>query len=76
MEKDAHLFLQIRNFVDYEIVSLINNYKFVKELMNYLNFLFPSKENFSQTFNVHKGFYRLKEGEQFLMTILWTIKDL
>lgn len=38
MRDDTCLFLQIRNSIDSEIVGLLHNYEFVKELMDYLEF--------------------------------------
>ena len=40
MEEDARLFLQIPNSIDSEVLGLINHREFVKELMNYLDFIF------------------------------------
>ncbi|EOY04903.1 Cysteine-rich RLK (RECEPTOR-like protein kinase) 8 [Theobroma cacao] len=40
MREDAWLFLQIRNSINSEIISLINHCEFVKELMDYLDFLY------------------------------------
>ena len=36
MEEDARLYLQIRNFINSEVIGLINHYEFVKELKDYL----------------------------------------
>ena len=30
LQEDAYLFLQIRNFIESEVISLINHYEFVK----------------------------------------------
>ena len=43
MEEDARLFLQICNFIDSEVLGLINHRGFVKELMDYLEFVFSGK---------------------------------
>ena len=40
MEEDARLFIQIRNSIDNKVLGLVNHYEFVKELMDYLEFLF------------------------------------
>ena len=42
---DARLFLQIRNSIDSEIVGLLNHCEFVKELIDYLEFLYSGKGN-------------------------------
>ena len=40
MEEDAHLFIQIRNSIYSKVLGLVNHYEFVKELMDYLGFVF------------------------------------
>ena len=55
---DVHLFLQIRNSNDGKVLNLINYYKFVKELMEYLEFVYSGKGNISHMFDVYKAFYR------------------
>ena len=45
MEEDAHLFLQIRNFINSKILGLI------KEEMDYLEFVFSGKGNISCMFD-------------------------
>ena len=57
MREDARLFLQIRNSIDSEVIGLINHYEFVKELMEYLDFLYSGKGNVSRMFEVCKAFY-------------------
>ena len=44
----TRLYLQIRNSIDSEVISLINHYEFVKELMDYLEFLYSRKGNVSR----------------------------
>ena len=57
MGEDARLYLQIRNSIDSEVISLINHCEFVKELMDYLEFLYSRKGNVSQIFDVCKAFH-------------------
>ena len=52
MEDDARLFLQIHNFIDSEVLSLINHCEFFKEPVDYLEFVFSRKENISRIFDV------------------------
>ena len=52
MGEGARLYLQIRNSIDSEVISLINHCEFVKELMDYLEFLYSGKGNVSQIFDV------------------------
>lgn len=53
----ARLFLQIRNSIDSKVISLVNHYEFVKELMDYLDFLYSSKGNLIHMYEVYKAFY-------------------
>ena len=61
LREDAKLFLQIRNSIDNEIVSLINHCEFVKDLMDYLAFLYSGKGNLNHIYDVCKEFYRPKK---------------
>ena len=56
LREDARLFLQIRNSIDNEVVGLINHCEFVKELMEYLDFLYSRKGNVSRIYEVYKAF--------------------
>ena len=58
MEEDACLFIQIRNSIDNMVLGLVNHCEFVKELMNYLEFVFSGKGNVSRIFDACKAFYR------------------
>ena len=57
MEEDARL--QIRNSIDSEVIGLINHCEFVKELMDYLEFLYSRKGNVSRIFEVCKALSHL-----------------
>ena len=58
IEENACLFIQIRNSINSKVPSLVNQCEFVKELMNYLEFVFSGKGNVSRIFDVCKTFYR------------------
>ena len=66
LREDAKLFLQIRNSIDNEIVSLINHCEFVKDLMDYLTFLYSGKGNLNHIYDVCKIFYRPKKQQRSL----------
>ena len=59
LRDDARLFLQIQNSIDTEIISMVNYCEYVKELMEYLEFLYSGKGNVSRIYEVCKGFYRV-----------------
>ena len=52
MEDDACLFLQIRNSIDGKVLTLISHIEYVKELMEYLEFVHSGKRNVSHIFDV------------------------
>ena len=58
LEDDAHLFLQIRNSIDDKVLTLINHSEYVKELMDYLEFVYSRKGNISRIFDVCRTLYR------------------
>ena len=62
-EDDAHLFLQIRNSIDGKVLTLINHYEFVKELMEYLEFVYSGNGNISCMFDVCRAFYRTEKQD-------------
>lgn len=66
LREDARLFLQIRNSIDSEVIGLINHCEFVKELMDYLDFLYSGKGNLSRMYEVCKAFYRAEKQDQSL----------
>ena len=66
MEEDAHLYLHIHSSIDNEVIGLINHYEFVKELMDYLEFLYTRKGNVSRIFKVCKAFHRPKKHHKSL----------
>ena len=67
LEDDARLFLQIRNTIDSKVLILINHCKFVKELMEYLEFVYSGKGNISRIFDVCRAFYSTeKQNRSFI----------
>ena len=72
LEDDARLFLQIRNSIDCKVLTLINHCEFVKELMEYLEFMYFGKGNISRIFDVCRAFYCIEIGP--LQNPSWTIK--
>lgn len=72
LRDDARLFLQIRNTIDSTVISLVNHCEFVKELMEYLEFLYSGKGNLSWMYDVCKSFYRAEKQDQTLMNYFMT----
>ena len=52
---------RIQNSIHSKVISLINHSEFVKELMQYLEFLYSDKGNISRIFDVCKAFYQIEK---------------
>ncbi|XP_057991209.1 uncharacterized protein LOC110665835 isoform X5 [Hevea brasiliensis] len=80
LKEDAQLFLQFWNSIHSEVISLINHCEFVKELMNYLDFLYFGKGNISRIYNVCKAFYRAEKEDKsltaYFMDFKWVYEEL
>ena len=76
MEEDARLFIQIRNSIDSKVLGLVNHCEFVKELMDYLEFVFSGKGNVSRIFDVCKAFYRSEKQDQSLTEFFMAYKKI
>ena len=63
LEDDARLFLQIRNSIDGKVLILINHCELVKELMDYLEFVYSGKGNISSIFDVCRAFDRSEKQD-------------
>ena len=66
MKENTRLYLQIRNSIDSEVIGLIKHCEFVKELMDYMEFLYSGKANVSQIFEVCKAFHRPEKQDKSL----------
>jgi len=66
LRDDARIFQQIRNSIDTEVIGLVNHCEFVKDLLDYLAFLYSSKGNISRIYDVSKEFYRLEKQDRSL----------
>lgn len=62
------------NSIDREVIGLINRCEIVKELMNYLGFLYSSKMNLSRMYEVCKAFYRAEKQDQSFMNYFMAVK--
>ena len=76
MEEDARLFIQISNSIDSKVLGLVNHCEFVKELMDYLVFVFFGKGNVSRIFDVCKAFYRSEKQDQSLIEFFMIYKKI
>ncbi|XP_071933222.1 uncharacterized protein [Coffea arabica] len=76
LREDVRLFLQIWNSIDSEVISLINHCEFVKELMEYLEFLYSGKGNISRIYDVCQAFYRAEKQDKSIMTYFMDFKKI
>ena len=74
LRDDARIFLQLRNSIDSDIISLVDHCEYVKELMDYLEFMYSGKGNISRIYDVCKGFYRAEQQDQSLTAYLMNFK--
>lgn len=74
LREDARLFRQIRNSIDGEVIGLINHCEFVKELMDYLDFLYSGRGNLARMFEVCKSFYRAEKQDKSLTNYFMDFK--
>ena len=74
LEDDARLFLQIRNSIDGKVLTLINHCEYVKELMEYLKFVYSGKGNLSRIFDVCRSFYLIEKQVRSLTELFMDYK--
>ncbi|KAG8650815.1 hypothetical protein MANES_07G072314v8 [Manihot esculenta] len=64
----------MRDDARFEVISLINHCEFVKELMEYLEFLYSGKGNISRIYDVCKAFYRAQKNDRTLTSYFMDFK--
>ena len=74
LEDDAHHFLQIRDSIDGKLLTLINHCEYVKELIEYLEFVYSGKGNISRIFDVCRAFYRTEKQDLSLTELFMDYK--
>ncbi|GMJ03787.1 hypothetical protein HRI_004047900 [Hibiscus trionum] len=76
MREDARLYIQIRNYIESEVVGLVNHCKTVKQLMRYLQFLYSGKGNFSRIYDVCQNFYMVDKEDRTLTSYFMDFKKM
>lgn len=74
-ERWCTVIFTIRNSIDSEVVGLTTHCEFVKELMDYLEFLYSGKGNISRIYDVCKKFYRVEKGDKTLAAYFMDFKN-
>ena len=52
LQQDARMFLQIINSIEPSVSTLVSHCEYVKELINYLEFLYSGQSNISRIYSV------------------------
>ena len=58
LQHDARMFLHIINSIEPSVSTLVSHCEYVKELINYLEFLYSGQSNISRIYSVCKAFHR------------------
>lgn len=74
LRENARLFLHIWNSIEGEVINLYSHYELVKELMDYLDFLYYGKRNISHIYEVCKVFIVQKNKTCLLGVKLWILR--
>ena len=64
----------MKNYINSDIVGLLSHCEFVKELMNYLDFLYSGKGNVSRMYDVWNAFHCPEKGAKSLTAYFMDIK--
>lgn len=56
LQQDARMFLQIINSIEPSVSTLVSHCEYVKELIDYLDFLYSGQSNISRIYSVCKSF--------------------
>ena len=56
------------------MLTLINQCEYVKELMDYLEFVYSDKGNISRMFDVYRAFYRTEKQDRSLTELFMDYK--
>ena len=76
LQNDARLFLQIINSIEPSVTALVNHCEYVKELMNYLSFLYSGQSDISRIYNVCKSFHRGEQQDRSLTAYVMEFKKI
>ncbi|KAJ9542741.1 LOW QUALITY PROTEIN: hypothetical protein OSB04_029247 [Centaurea solstitialis] len=74
LQQDARMFLQIINSIEPSVSTLVNHCESVKELIDYLDFLYSGQSNISRIYSVCKAFHRGEQHDRSLTTYTMEFK--
>ncbi|KAJ9543933.1 hypothetical protein OSB04_023640 [Centaurea solstitialis] len=74
LQQDARMFLQIINSIEPSVSTLVSHCEYVKELIDYLDFLYYGQSNISRIYSVCKTFHRGEQQDRSLTTYAMEFK--
>ncbi|KAJ9544458.1 hypothetical protein OSB04_024165 [Centaurea solstitialis] len=74
LQTDARLYLQIINTIEPSLSSLVSHCEYVKDLMEYLEFLYSGQSNISRIYTVCKSFHRGEQQDRSLTNYVMEFK--
>ncbi|KAJ9565708.1 hypothetical protein OSB04_001674 [Centaurea solstitialis] len=74
LQSDARLYLQIINTIEPSVSSLVSHCEYVKDLMEYLDFLYSGQSNISRIYTVCKSFHRGEQQDRSLTNYIMEFK--
>ncbi|KAJ9548762.1 hypothetical protein OSB04_021305 [Centaurea solstitialis] len=74
LQSDTRLYLQIINTIEPSVSSLVSHCEYVKDLMEYLDFLYSGQSNISRIYSVCKSFHRGEQQDRSLTNYVMEFK--
>ncbi|KAJ9558057.1 hypothetical protein OSB04_012671, partial [Centaurea solstitialis] len=74
LQSDARLYLQIINTIEPSVSSLVSHCEYVKDLIEYLEFLYSGRSNISRIYTVCKSFHRGEQQDRSLTNYVMEFK--
>lgn len=76
LRDDARLYLQIKNSIESEIIGLVDHCESVKELLEFLDFLYSGKEQVHRMFEVCMQFFRAEQKAESVTSYFMRLKKI
>ena len=76
LRDDARLYLQIKNSIESDIIGLLDHCESVKELLEFLDFLYSGKEQVHRMFEVYMQFFRAEQKVESVTSYFMRLKKL
>ena len=76
LRNDARLYLQIKNSIESEIIGLVDPCESIKDLLEFLDFLYLSKEQVHKMFEVCMQFFRVEQKVESVTSYFMWLKKI